>query len=206
MGILSYGKIWTVLIRTLKRINDYLFIFFLMISTGCSTFTSSVFFVPQEQDSLFHDVERSDWITTNQGYGTVRPPLKSININGDGELTIYPMLSNGHIEMFGPPLLPIVWIPEFMCLSPLDPLNVLHLIYTGNSDDVRIESVNDIPITQDCLKRKIHEGETHFYLSISDRTVKKGTFNVNISVEGNIIYLKFNKSRSGNWFPLVAPL
>ena len=206
MGILSYGKIGLFLSGNLRKINVYLLLVFLMMSTGCSALSSYVFFVPQEQDSLFHDVERSDWVTTNQGFGSVRPPLKSININGYGALTIYPIRSSGDVETFGPPLLPIIWIPRFMHLPPSDPLHVLHLIYTGNSDDVRVESVDDIPVTQDCMSRKMREGETHFYFSIPDRAVKSETFKVNISVGESEMNLKFNKSRSKNWFPLVVPL
>ena len=206
MGILGHGKIGLFLSGNLRKINVCLLLVFLMMSTGCSALSSYVFFVPQEQDSLFHDVERSDWVTKNQGYGVVRPPLKSININGDEELTIYPIRSSGDIETFGPPLLPIIWIPRFMHLPPSNPFNVLHLIYTGNPEDVRVESVDDILIAQDRLSRKMREGETHFYLSIPDRTAKKKTFNVNISVGESEMNLKFDKSRSKNWFPLVVPL
>jgi hypothetical protein len=206
MRILRKRKVRAFLSENLRRINTVLLVFFLAILTGCSALSSYVFFVPQEKDSLFHDVERSDWVTTNQGYGAVRPPLRSININGQGQLIIYPIRSSGDIETFGPPFLPIIWIPKFMYLPPSTPLNILHLICTGNPDDVCIESIDDMLINQDLLKIKMREGETHFYVSIPDRIAEKETLTANISVGGNVMYLKFNKSRSTNWFPLFVPL
>ncbi len=206
MGILSGRKTWVFLSENLRGFNALILIIFLMMSTGCSALSSYVFFVPQDQDSLFHDVERSDWVTKNKGCGAVRPPLKYININEDETLTIYPIRSSGDIETFGPPLLPIIWIPRFMHLPPSNPFNVLHLIYTGNSEDVRIESIDNMPITQNYLSRKMRKRETHYYLSIPDRTVKKETFKVNIFIGENEMNLLFNRSRSKNWFPLIVPL
>ncbi|MBC8205596.1 MAG: hypothetical protein ISR85_03085 [Kiritimatiellales bacterium] len=206
MGILSSEKIWVFLSKNLRKINAYLFIFFLMTLTGCSALSSYVFFVPQEQGSLFRDVERSDWITTNQGHGTIRPPLKSVNISREGKLTIYPVaLVRGRIEALGPPFLSIIWIPEFMC-PPLDSPNVLHFVYTGGAEGLRVESINDTPINQDCVKTSEHEGEIHYFLSISESDAKRDTLDVNISVRKEMISLEFKKTRTKNWFPLVAPL
>jgi hypothetical protein len=180
----------------------------LMISMGCSTFSSSVFFVAQNKDPLLHEVKRSDWVTTNQGFGIVRPPLKAVfgSDNGAWKLTIYPVPIHGDIEMFGPPLLPIIWIPEFMYLPPLDPLNVLHFVVAGSLTDIRIESVNGMPVNQDCVKKEEYVGEAHYFLSISKSDAKKDALTVNISVGQNMIYLEFNKCRTKNCFPLFVPI
>jgi len=192
MGILSYGKMWWLSI-------------FLLFLTGCSTFESSVFFVPEDERSQFHAVERSDWVTKNQGYGSIRPSLKMINISGES-LTIYPILCSGYVGAFGPPFLPIIWIPEFLSLPPLDPLNELHLVYTGNIDELGIESVDGVSVSKKYLKKRIQAGEAHLYLVIPDDVAKGDIFSINLIVKGNAIKLNFKKVRSKNWHPLFVPL
>jgi len=182
-------------------------IFFLMTLTGCSGFSSYTFFEPDSNDSLLHEITRNDWITTNQGYGTIRPPLKSVDISGEGKLTIFPVeLVRGRIEAIGPPLLSIIWIPSFMC-PPLDSPNVIHFVCTGEeAKNLRVESINNTSINKDSVKVSEYRREIHYFLSISKSDAKKDTLDVEVSIGQDMIGLEFKKIRTKNWFPLFVPL
>ena len=163
----------------------------------------------QNKNTDIYEVKRKDWVTDNkEQFGTLRPPLRALNIKGVGELTVYPALIRGHIEMFGPPLLPVLWIPEFMCLSPLDPLNVLHFVYVGNLEDLRIESINGDSVPSENVKKNKYpdQGEVNYFVLIPPNVVKSEILKVEISFRGEKKVLEFEKKRATSWFPMVAPL
>lgn len=199
--------------------NKIFIIPLLIISTllsACSVLSSDKYFVAQNTCPEIHETQRSSWVTTNQGFGAIRPPLKTINIGGVGTFLIYPVRTHGDIETFGPPLLPIIWVPKWMHLSPSDPLNTLHFVFVGEPKDVRIKSINNLPvepniITQEHVVREHGsqtrvEKETSFFLPIPNGITKQGSFNVSISIRENHFTLEFENDRLINWFPLFVPL
>ena len=189
-----------------RKLFTFFFCFSLTISMGCSVLSSSKYLLVQSDDYLLHEVDRDGWVTTNQGFGSVRPPVMSINVAGEGELMIYPVCIGGNLEMFGPPLLSLIWIPRFMHLPPRHPLNTLHFVYSGWSGDMRIESINDVLINQESVKKEEHKREMHYYLTISDSIHERGILEVKVFIAGETINLIFNRTRSVNYFPLFVPL
>ncbi len=189
-----------------RRILVLFLCFSLMISMGCSSLSSSNFFMVQNDDYLLHEVDRDGWVTTNQGFGSVRPPLMSIDIADDGKLTIYPVCLGVNLDMFGPPFLPLIWIPRFMHLPPRHPLNTLHFVYTGRSGDLRVVSVNDVPINQESVVKEELNAESHYYLSIEEYIGNAEVIKVSVFVDAKIIRLVFAKIRSVNCFPFFVPL
>ena len=155
-----------------------------------------------------HEVKSSDWVTENrETFGPPRPPLYALDVNEGEKLTIYPVRV-GSLELFGPPFLPIIWAPKWMYapVDPMDEYNILRFDYSGNFSDIRIATINEMPVDVEIIVAKYREGRLLSYLLLPSDATREETVRLEIFVKGERKILEFEKTRVTNWNPIIAPL
>ncbi len=177
-------------------------VFFLMLSSGCSTIVSSRFLSLNKGDEKYYKVTREYWMVKGRdpSFGKYSPSLYGFRFENGGELIIYPIIIDSR-SFSGPAFLPVIPYPKELSIP--EDRNILEFSYSGDPEDFQIKMIDGQNIAPHANKST---GMTTYLHRLEDAFVDDGKLVVELSCGDERKTLEYKIERFTNFVPFFLPL